>query len=312
MGTYLSERHGAAGDRDDLQGLPDAGLFDRLGIDKPQWDCCPRGINIGGFGLHLSTRDIAKFGQLLLQDGVWQEERVLPRGWVARATRSHIDNSNCMFNGNIDWGSGYGYQFWRARGGRYRGDGMFGQVCMVDQQQEMVIAITAGTTDMGAEMDLIHDVLAPAAGAPAADKATREKLQRRLKGLGYRLPREDGRGRDLTGSYLARAGEAAAEPDGGWRLGLMLEGGAWRKPASYILGEVSPHLGEAPGWAAGEHPLPYLGSFSWHNGALHLSVRMPGGPYALRAVITPAEKGVDMDLKGAGTPEGRYRFIRQA
>lgn len=288
-------------------------LFDKLGIKKPQWDCCPMGINIGGFGLHLTTRDIAKFGQLLLQDGIWQGERVLPGGWVKLATKKHIDNSNCMFNGNLDWGIGYGYQFWRTRGERYRGDGMYGQFCIIDEKLELVIAITAGIPDMGAEADLIHDVLVPGVDAPAADKAAQEKLQKRIKGLKYALPRDDGSGQDLTGSYTAKGGvtlRLSQMADG--RLGIMLKSKAWNKAPSFILRSGKAHQGEAPGQAIGEHPHPYLGSYAWNKGALHISVRMPSGPFTYQAVITPTKKGLDMDLKGAGSPEGSYSFTKQA
>ena len=37
-------------------------LFEPLGIDRPEWETVPRGINTGGWGLHLTTEDIAKFG----------------------------------------------------------------------------------------------------------------------------------------------------------------------------------------------------------------------------------------------------------
>ncbi len=62
-------------------------LFAPLGIraDVP-WENCPRGINTGGWGLSLRTEDIARFGQLYLQDGVWNGQRLLPEGWVTERT----------------------------------------------------------------------------------------------------------------------------------------------------------------------------------------------------------------------------------
>ena len=49
-------------------------LFDPLGIDAPKWDKNPQGISIGGYGLYLKTEDIAKFGQLYLQKGLWENQ----------------------------------------------------------------------------------------------------------------------------------------------------------------------------------------------------------------------------------------------
>src|SRR4051812_9188252 len=49
-------------------------LFEPLGIENPTWDSSPEGNSLGGYGLHLCTEDIAKFGQLYLQKGKWQSK----------------------------------------------------------------------------------------------------------------------------------------------------------------------------------------------------------------------------------------------
>ncbi len=149
-------------------------LFAPLGIEGAAWETCPQGINTGGFGLSVRTEDIARFGQLYLQGGVWQGSRLLPAEWVAEATAVHADNSS---QSNIDWRQGYGYQFWRARHGAYRGDGAFGQFCLVMPAQDAVLAITSGVRDMQAVLDLVWEHLLPAMGpeplAPAPDAQAR-------------------------------------------------------------------------------------------------------------------------------------------
>lgn len=86
-------------------------LFEPLGIVNPTWESCPRGINTGGFGLKVTTEDIAKFGQLYLQKGLWQGQRLLEESWVDAATSKQISNGD---GGDSDWAQGYGYQFWRC------------------------------------------------------------------------------------------------------------------------------------------------------------------------------------------------------
>ena len=88
-----------------------------LGIEKAVWEVSPEGINMGGFGLSLKTEDIARFGQLYLQKGLWEGRRILPEAWVEEATAFHVSNSG---NTNTDWNQGYGYQFWRCQHNVYR------------------------------------------------------------------------------------------------------------------------------------------------------------------------------------------------
>ena len=61
-------------------------LFDPLDIANPVWQELPQGINTGGFGLNIKTEDIARFGQLYLQKGMWQGEQLVPEAWVEEAT----------------------------------------------------------------------------------------------------------------------------------------------------------------------------------------------------------------------------------
>ncbi|HEY2411543.1 MAG TPA: serine hydrolase, partial [Pirellulaceae bacterium] len=110
-------------------------LFEPLGIENPTWESSPQGINTGGYGLSVRTEDIAKFGQLYLQKGTWHGKQLLPEEWVAKATARQTSNGS---NPKSDWDQGYGYQFWRCRHGAYRGDGAFGQFCVVLPEQDAV------------------------------------------------------------------------------------------------------------------------------------------------------------------------------
>lgn len=133
-------------------------LFDPLGIEQVGWIRDSSGREIGFSGLHTTTETIAKLGQLYLQGGRWQGEQILTAEWTAEATRKHIDNSA---NIEPDWRQGYGFQFWMARHG-YRGDGAYGQFCVVLPEHDVVLAITSQTPDMQKVLDLVWQVLLPA------------------------------------------------------------------------------------------------------------------------------------------------------
>jgi CubicO group peptidase (beta-lactamase class C family) len=138
-------------------------LFDPLGIEGSDWEVDPNGINTGGWGLRIRTEDIAKFGQLYLQKGVWNGKRLISEAWIADATRSQVQSAGGKRKAEEnDWLQGYGYQFWRCRHDTYRGDGAYGQYCIVLPNQEAVVAITSETSDMQAILDAVWNHILPA------------------------------------------------------------------------------------------------------------------------------------------------------
>lgn len=157
-------------------------LFEPLNIQHPAWETSPAGINIGGWGLKVRTTDIARLGQLYLQKGMWQGKQLIPAAWVEEATTKQSSNGS---NPESDWEQGYGYQFWRCRHDLYRGDGAFGQYCIVFPKQDAVLAITSGTSDMGAIMNLVWDHLLPALGDKPVEENVKAytALQNKLKSL---------------------------------------------------------------------------------------------------------------------------------
>ena len=136
-------------------------FFEPLGIQDATWEDSPQGITAGGIGLNIKTEDIARFGQFYLQQGSWQGTQLLPEAWINEATTAQISNSDGV---QMDWSQGYGYQFWRCRHNAYRGDGVFGQYCIVMPEQDAVLAMTSGMDvfDMQAPLDLVWELLLPA------------------------------------------------------------------------------------------------------------------------------------------------------
>ena len=157
-------------------------LFEPLGIAKPEWDADKRGVTLGGFGLRVRTEDIARFGQLYLQKGQWKGRELLPAAWIAQATARQVSNGS---DPKSDWEQGYGYQFWRCRHGVYRGDGAFGQFCLVLPDEDTVVAITSGTSDLQGVLDQVWEHLLPALQAQAlpADAAAQEALAKKMGAL---------------------------------------------------------------------------------------------------------------------------------
>ena len=188
-------------------------LFDPLGITQPVWNTNFQGISLGGYGLSVRTEDIARFGQLYLQKGQWQGKQLVPKEWVELATSRQVSNGS---NPKSDWDQGYGFQFWRCRNGAYRGDGAFGQYCIVLPEQDAVIAITSGVKDMQGVLNLLWEKLLPAFEPKRlkADAVSQMKLKEKLASLTVR-PAE---GSDLSPLAAKILGRKFVFPANGQKL----------------------------------------------------------------------------------------------
>jgi CubicO group peptidase (beta-lactamase class C family)/GNAT superfamily N-acetyltransferase len=81
-------------------------LFAPLGIDVDYWHVHPDGYHAGGDSMFLTPREVARFGQLVLQGGAWEGEQLVPAEWLAESLEVVWD-LECR-----PWGSGYGYLWW--------------------------------------------------------------------------------------------------------------------------------------------------------------------------------------------------------
>lgn len=133
-------------------------LFQPLGITGYDWETSPQGLNTAGYGLRVKTEDIAKLGQLYLQQGQWNGKELLTKSWVKDATGYQTSSQE----GTGDWSQGYGYQFWQCRHGAFRGDGAFGQYCIVIPDKEVVLVATSQTPDMQKSLNMMWEHLLPA------------------------------------------------------------------------------------------------------------------------------------------------------
>lgn len=160
-------------------------LFEPLGFVNPTWEASAQGVSFGGFGLSARTEEIARFGQLYLQKGQWNGRQLVPAAWVDAATSLQTANGG---SADSDWDQGYCYQFWRCTHGFYRGDGAFGQYCLVMPQYDAVLAVTAATKDMQGEINVVWDKLLPAFREKAlpADPDADRRLAQKLAGLTLR------------------------------------------------------------------------------------------------------------------------------
>ena len=279
-------------------------LFGPLGIEGATWEESPEGISTGGYGLSIRTEDIATFGQLLLQRGTWEGQQLVPAEWIDAATSRQVANGS---NPASDWDQGYGYQFWRCRHGAYRGDGAFGQFCLVLPEQDAVVAITSGTREMQRVLDLAWKHLLPAfRSVPlAADEAAHARLRDRLAALHVPLPAAAPVPADLVGrrfrfddnpaglaTLLVEPGAEGAPPTivvaaGGTERRIPCGQGRWLSGDAASPGAVVPGL-SWPGMPTG----PAAVAAGFDDAAAVLRLCFVETPFVATLRLVPAGEGV--------------------
>lgn len=141
LGVYLSERLDVP-----LEFYMDDKLFSPLGITNYISNTDDtKAIPYFGGGLHLTPRDMLKFGQLYLNGGVWNGKRIISESWVEESFKKHAQLQDVRDKNE------YGYFWWHDTyiiNGKLieaieaRGAG--GQLICVIPELESVVVITAG------------------------------------------------------------------------------------------------------------------------------------------------------------------------
>lgn len=147
-------------------------LFEPLHIKDATWDENPDGINFGGWGLTIKTEDMAKLGQLFLNEGKWNGKQLVSAEWLKEMSSFQVESSPSgtpyemreaygLTKDNNDWVQGYGYQMWMCRHDAFRADGYAGQYIMIFPKRNTVLVLTTKSSLYQPYMDLIWEYLLP-------------------------------------------------------------------------------------------------------------------------------------------------------
>lgn len=140
----------------------DKKIFQQLDIPKPKWDTCPKGITQGFSGLHLTADQLSRFGQLILDKGVWKDKQLIPTSYIEQATSAQIETSD--FNpyfATEDHHQGYGYQIWmNSYPNSYRMDGLYGNyVVMLPEKNAVITYVSNEQQNMTGVLELTWNTL---------------------------------------------------------------------------------------------------------------------------------------------------------
>ncbi len=140
----------------------DEKIFQYLDIPKPKWDTCPKGIPQGFSGLYLTADQLSRFGQLILNKGVWNGKQLIPSSYIEKATSVQIKTSDFKpYFATKDHQKGYGYQIWmNSYSNSYRMDGMYGQyVVMLPDKNAVITYISNESVNMTGVLELTWNTI---------------------------------------------------------------------------------------------------------------------------------------------------------
>lgn len=133
----------------DLKTYAQTYLFSPISSELGAWTKDWAGNYLGHAEMHVSARDVAKFGLLYLNDGQYEGKQVVPSSWVNESLKMYSEKVNTA---GLNLGKvgryfrdvGYGYQWWSPRVGAYRFNlawGHGGQLVVLLKAHNMVVTV---------------------------------------------------------------------------------------------------------------------------------------------------------------------------
>ncbi|GHV24659.1 MAG: serine hydrolase [Reyranella sp.] len=277
-------------------------LFGPLGIGDVLWQADPQGISIGGWGLYLQPRDMAKIGYLWLRGGQWESRQILPAAWIESVRAADVDMHE-------SWSSDlrYGRQFWvMPQRDTFMSVGLHRQLIVVIPRLDMVAVVTGSQRFVSPSGSLVStprygfgtlvDHLAAAVTsdtAIAANPAATAALAERVKAAATEQPV----------SSAANGLPATAKTVSGktWRFATGAPFGL--KSYSLKLDDPQPSYafefdGASPGSLLGRFggPIGFDGRFA-------VGGRMPSGPSAARGAWSADGTSLMIELQTLGNDD---------
>jgi CubicO group peptidase (beta-lactamase class C family) len=279
-------------------------LFGPLGIDDVQWQTDPQGVTVGGWGLHLQPRDMAKIGYLWLRGGLWEGKQILPASWIEGVRKADIDMRE-------SWASDlrYGRQFWgMPLRDAFMAVGKHRQLIVVMPKLDIVAVVTgsqrfvspsgnlASTPRYG--FDTLVGYLAAAAtsdGAVAANPAATAELAERVKAAAIEQPTPAG------------ASVSAPPP-----MAKAVSGKTWRfadadplrlKSLVLRLDDPQPSYEYELGGGPPNAPVGRFGGPIGFDGRFAVGGRMPYGPSAARGAWSADGASFVLEVQALGNDD---------
>jgi CubicO group peptidase (beta-lactamase class C family) len=154
---------------DTMEAFADVYLFSPLNITDYYWGKDPQGITQGETYLSLTSRDMAKFGYLYLNNGTWENTQLVPEEWIKKSTEELVSITH---SGQYS----YGYLWWLSKTTvqHFQAHGWHGQNIYVIPEKNLVVVFTSdeATFLLAYGYGLIQSFIIPATNPPVSSSIT--------------------------------------------------------------------------------------------------------------------------------------------
>ena len=118
-------------------------VFEPLGIGNPDMTTCPLGHTVAANGLAINVDELGRFGQMILNKGVYRGKRIVSEKFVKEALTPWIQTNVPIYT-NSSKTFGYGYQFWIDTENKVSVVvGILGQLCVIIPGKDAVVSMLA-------------------------------------------------------------------------------------------------------------------------------------------------------------------------
>lgn len=133
-------------------------IFLKLNIKEFEWEnygkYCP-----GATGLYLKHSDFHKIGELLLNDGVYNNEKVVSENWIKEICKMQLETPSIYKKDRVLPKMGVGYYTFISRDGYIFRDGSNGQYIIVNKDKNLLISIMSNEKNMKLVTEVLRDLL---------------------------------------------------------------------------------------------------------------------------------------------------------
>ncbi|MSS46509.1 beta-lactamase family protein [Cutibacterium sp. WCA-380-WT-3A] len=310
LGTWMLSRIVRKHTGVDVDTIVTREVLEPLGCGPHSWSRDADGIPLGYSGMYIDAEDLARFGQLLLDDGIHEGTRLLPGEWITQHRTCHVHTDGAT---GPQWGLGYGWQTWMSSHG-YRLDGAFGQFVLIVPEVDAVIVMTNDVDEAGGDKEAVLKAiwshLLPALAAELHPEPE-EVVHTVPTAAGQFDPTRPVQGIVENGSHIIVAPRSDKQ---GWNL-------SWYWPASPDPDDPAAHqdltlnvtIGHSE-WQISHCPvgngyLDIAASGGWHDDTFVARLCVICTPHALTLRMTPHETTVQWDAQPLD-PRGLMGLVR--